>query len=59
MSEGSLVLDYLRAEQAAMTSLLKDLVLMETPSTDAASQAQIRDRLKREFEEFDYRVKLT
>ncbi len=41
-----------------MTDLLKDLVLMETPSTDAASQAQIRDRLKAEFEQIDYRVNL-
>ncbi len=58
MSDQRLVLDHLRAEQDAMTALLKDLVLMETPSTDAASQAQIRARLKAEFEEIDYRVKL-
>ena len=41
-----------------MTALLKDLVLMETPSTDAAAQAQILHRLKAEFEEIDYRVNL-
>ena len=41
-----------------MTGLLQDLVLMETPSTDRDSQAQIRQRLKNEFEEIDYRVNL-
>jgi glutamate carboxypeptidase len=41
-----------------MTGLLKDLVLMETPSTDPDSQMQIRQRLKTEFEEIDYRVNL-
>ena len=45
MSDRRLVLEHLRDEQDAMTALLKDLVLMETPSTDAASQAQIRERL--------------
>ncbi len=58
MSEKRQILDHLRAEQDAMTALLRDLVLMETPSTDAASQAQIRDRLKSEFEEIDFRVNL-
>ena len=52
------ILTHLRSQQDAMTSLLKDLVLMETPSTDAASQAQIRERLKHEFEQIDYRVNL-
>ena len=52
------ILTHLRGQQDAMTSLLRDLVLMETPSTDAASQAQIRDRLKAEFEDIDYRVNL-
>ena len=41
-----------------MIELLKDLVLMETPSTEAGSQAAIRARLKVEFERFDYRVLL-
>jgi glutamate carboxypeptidase len=41
-----------------MTGLLKDLVLMETPSTDRDSQEQIRQRLKSEFQEIDYRVNL-
>jgi len=52
------VLSYLRAQQAPMIDLLKDLVLMETPSTEADSQAAIRARLKSEFEQFDYRVVL-
>jgi len=52
------VLVHLRAQQAAMTALLKELVLMETPSTEPDSQAQIRARLKSEFEAIDYRVKL-
>ncbi len=52
------ILSHLHGQQDAMTALLKDLVLMETPSTDAASQAQIRERLKMEFEEIDYRVNL-
>jgi glutamate carboxypeptidase len=41
-----------------MTELLKDLVRMETPSTDAASKSQIRTRLRDEFEALDYRVLL-
>jgi len=52
------VLSYLRAQQAPMIDLLKDLVLMETPSTEADSQAAIRARLKSEFEQFGYRVLL-
>jgi glutamate carboxypeptidase len=58
MSDNHAVLNYLQAQQEPMTGLLKDLVLMETPSTDRDSQAQIRQRLKAEFEEIDYRVKL-
>jgi len=41
-----------------MTDLLRDLVLMESPSTDPASQTPIRERLKLEFEAVDYRVRL-
>ena len=52
------VLAYLRKEQEPMTALLEDLVRMETPSTDAASQAPIRRRLKFEFEQIGYRVTL-
>jgi glutamate carboxypeptidase len=58
MSDNHAVLNYLQAQQEPMTRLLKDLVLMETPSTDRDSQAQIRQRLKAEFEEIDYRVNL-
>ena len=58
MGDKQKVLEFLREQQDSMTELLKDLVLMETPSTDAASQAPIRDRLKAEFEEIDYRVNL-
>ena len=58
MSDKHAVLEYLQTQQASMTGLLKDLVLMETPSTDRDSQAQIRQRLKVEFEEIDYRVNL-
>ncbi|MCP4766492.1 MAG: M20 family metallopeptidase [Gammaproteobacteria bacterium] len=52
------VLSYLRTQQAPMIDLLKDLVLMETPSTEADSQVAIRARLKAEFEQFGYRVLL-
>ena len=58
MSDNQAVLKYLCDQQASMTGLLKDLVLMETPSTDRDSQLQIRQRLKAEFEEIDYRVNL-
>lgn len=58
MGEKQEVLAHLRTQQDSMTALLKDLVLMETPSTEPAAQAQIRERLKAEFEEIDYRVNL-
>jgi glutamate carboxypeptidase len=58
MTTETQVLSYLRAQQAPMIELLKDLVLMETPSTDADSQAAIRARLKSELEQFGYRVLL-
>ncbi|MDH3762207.1 MAG: M20 family metallopeptidase [Gammaproteobacteria bacterium] len=58
MDDKKEVLSHLRGQQDSMTALLKDLVLMETPSTDAASQAPILQRLKAEFEEIDYRVSL-
>ncbi len=58
MSDRRQIMAHLRTQQDSMMSLLKDLVLMETPSTDAASQAQIRERLKAEFEAIDYRVNL-
>lgn len=58
MEDKRQVLAHLRAQQDSMTALLSDLVMMETPSTDAASQAQILHRLKAEFEAIDYRVNL-
>jgi glutamate carboxypeptidase len=58
MSDNHAILKYLQAQQEPMTGLLQELVLMETPSTDRDSQAQIRQRLKVEFEEIDYRVNL-
>jgi len=58
VSAGHAVLDYLRGQQESMTDLLRDLVLMESPSTDPASQTPIRERLKLEFEAVDYRVRL-
>ena len=58
MNAAQRVLEHLRGEQAAMTALLEELVLMETPSTEPASQAPIRARLKAEFEDIGYRVRL-
>jgi glutamate carboxypeptidase len=52
------VLNYLREQQAAMIDLLEDLVLMETPSTEAGSQNAILARLKSELQEIGYRVTL-
>ncbi len=50
------LLEYLHDQQDAMVALVKDLVLIETPSTEAASQAAILAYLKSEFEQVDYRV---
>ena len=50
------VMNYLRDQQDAMIDLVKDLVLMETPSTEPDSQAPILARLRAEFEQLDYRV---
>jgi glutamate carboxypeptidase len=58
VTDGQRVLQHLREQQDAMTGLLEDLVLMETPSTEPASQAPIRARLKAEFEDIGYRVRL-
>ena len=52
------MLEHLRGQQGAMTALLEDLVLMETPSTEPTSQEPIRARLKTEFEDIGYRVRL-
>ena len=50
------VLDYLQQQQDNMIALLKDLVLIESPSTEPDSQAAILQRLQAEFEQLDYRV---
>ncbi len=39
-----------------MIALLKDLVLIESPSTEPDSQGPILERLEAEFEQLDYRV---
>lgn len=52
------VLGYLRDHHDAMIDLVKDLVLIETPSTAPGSQAAILARLKLELEQIDYRVTL-
>ncbi len=56
MRDGQLLLDFLQDASPSMAGLLSDLVLMETPSTDAASQQPILARLQTEFESMDYRV---
>ena len=56
MNDSLGVLAHLKSEQQAMTDLLKDLVNMETPSTDRDSQEPIKARLKSEFESLDFRV---
>ena len=58
MGAGHRILEHLRAQQEAMASLLEDLVLMETPSTEPACQAPILRRLKSEFEKLGHRVRL-
>ena len=58
MNAGHRVLEHLRGQQEAMTSLLEELVLIETPSTEPACQAEIRRRLQKEFEDLGYRVRL-
>jgi glutamate carboxypeptidase len=58
MASASQILFYMESQQSAMVELLKNLVAMETPSDDPASQQQIRLRLKQEFERRDYRVNL-
>ena len=50
------ILDYLQQQQDAMIALLKDLVLIESPSTEPGSQDAILARLKAEFEQVGYRV---
>ena len=47
---------YLRDQQESMIALVRDLVRIESPSTDPASQSAILARLEAEFERLDYRV---
>lgn len=47
---------YLRDQQESMIALVRDLVRIESPSTDPASQAAILARLEAEFARLDYRV---
>jgi len=50
------ILDYLQQRQDAMIALLKELVLIESPSTEPDSQGAILERLEVEFEQVGYRV---
>ena len=50
------VLSYLRDQRESLIELVSELVLIESPSTDASSQAPILARLRSEFERLDYRV---
>jgi glutamate carboxypeptidase len=58
LSAGHAILQHLRGQQEAMTALLEELVMIESPSTEAACQAPMHRRLKSEFEALDYRVRL-
>ena len=58
MSHAFQALDFLRNQQQAMVELLKDLVLMESPSSCPDSQMPILIRLKDEFGALGYRVRL-
>jgi glutamate carboxypeptidase len=58
LSAGHSLLQYLRGQQESMNALLEELVMIESPSTEAACQAPMHRRLKAEFEDLDYRVRL-
>jgi glutamate carboxypeptidase len=47
---------YLQGQRESLIELVSELVLIESPSTEAASQAAILARLRMEFERLDYRV---
>jgi glutamate carboxypeptidase len=47
---------YLHDQRESLIELVSELVRIESPSTDAASQAAILARLRAEFERLDYRV---
>ncbi len=50
------VMRYLHDQREGLIELVSELVLIESPSTEAASQAAILARLRTEFERLDYRV---
>jgi glutamate carboxypeptidase len=56
MNDRHPVMQYLAGQQDAMIELVRDLVLIESPSTERDSQAAILARLKSEFEQLDFRV---
>jgi len=56
MAAAQRILEYLTSCQQPMVSLLKELVAMESPSTDPESQQPVRARLKQEFERRGYRT---
>ena len=58
MSRAERVLEHLQRVQPDMLRLLEDLVTMETPSSDPASQQPLRLRLREEFERRGYRARL-
>ena len=47
---------YLHDQRESLLELVSELVLIESPSTEPASQAAILARLGTEFERLDYRV---
>ncbi len=49
---------YLIERQAAMINLLSELVAIESPSDNAVAQQPILQRLKSEFEELNYKVRI-
>ena len=52
------VQSFLSDQKTMMTELLADLVNIESPSDNAASQQPILQRLRIEFETLGYRVKI-
>jgi len=50
------VMRYLHDQREGLIELVGELVLIESPSTEATSQAAILARLREEFERLDYRV---
>ena len=54
--DGSRLIEHLQDRQRALTDLLGELVSIESPSTDPATQQPILARLAAEFEAIDYRT---